>query len=30
MYLVELYKLIEEGENSNVEFKRKLLFPNKN
>ena len=27
MYLVELYKLIEEGENSNVEFKRKFSSP---
>jgi predicted HTH transcriptional regulator len=29
MYLVELYKLIENGENSNVEFKRKFSSPEK-
>lgn len=29
MYLVELYELIEEGENSNVEFKRKFSSPEK-
>ena len=29
MYLVELYKLIEEGENSTVEFKRKFSSPEK-
>lgn len=27
MYLVELYKLVEEGENSTVEFKRKFSSP---
>jgi predicted HTH transcriptional regulator len=29
MYLVELYKLIEDGENSTVEFKRKFSSPEK-
>ncbi|TRZ64615.1 ATP-binding protein [bacterium] len=29
MYLVELYKLIEDGENSNIEFKRKFSSPEK-
>ena len=29
MYLVELYELIEEGENSHVEFKRKFSSPEK-
>lgn len=29
MYLVELYKIIEDGENSNVEFKRKFSEPEK-
>jgi predicted HTH transcriptional regulator len=29
MYVVELYKLIEEGENSKVEFKRKFSSPEK-
>jgi len=29
MYLVELYKLIEEGESQTVEFKRKFSTPEK-
>ena len=29
MYLIEIYKLIEEGENSHVEFKRKFSTPEK-
>lgn len=29
MYLVELYKIIEDGENSSVEFKRKFSSPEK-